>query len=63
MSWNKTLLHSLKSRTVLLYALLFLVSYTIVFVIVYLHLLRAEKEETDWRLHRIFSAFEYRYFT
>lgn len=63
MSWNKMLFHSLKSRTVLLYALLFLVSYTIIFVIVYLHLRRAEQEETDWRLHRIFSAFEYRYFT
>ena len=64
MSWNKhSLFYSLKSRTALLYAGLFSVSFALIFGIVYLYLYLGNQETADRRLDGIFSECEYEYLT
>lgn len=64
MSWNRhPLFYSLKARTAFLYAGLFLISFAVIFGIVYLHLYLGKLETADRRLNGILSEFEYEYLT
>lgn len=64
MSWSKhPLFYSLKTRTAFLYGGLFLLSFVIIFGIVYLYLYIGNQESVDRRLSGILSECEYEYLT
>ncbi len=64
MSWNKrSVFDSLKFRIALLYAALFVVSFAVVFGIVYLYVTLGNLERADRRLAGIFHEVEYEYLT